>query len=208
MRQPLRARKPRPKTISLKKVFLLVLVVCGLGAAAAWLAAPRAEVAEALTGRIGSGEQAAPADPRPQPGFAGGASVTRILQSVLKLWVEAMVSGDYRSFYLSLAPSWKAKDSPESLRDAYMNLTSYRDVLSQYPGRGKLVLLESAPYDPYEPDKRTKSVRDSVGPESPWLIRGEWRTGKTTLNITLILSEEAGEWKPVGLRLEVYDGTV
>jgi hypothetical protein len=138
-------------------------------------------------------------------GFTSDTSVSKILQNVLKLWVEALTSGDFQNFYQSLAPSWKAKDTPQSLATAYMDLNSYKEVLSQFPGRGKLVLLESAPYDPMTPESAIKSVRDSLGPESPWLIRGEWRSGQTTLNIILLLSQESGEWKPVGLRLEVYE---
>jgi hypothetical protein len=195
----------RRKKVSRKRLFLLVCAVALVGCLTAWLLAPRAEVAEALTGRVGPIQASRGDGPDLSRGYPGDTSVSRILQNVLKLWVDGLVSGDYQGFHQSLASSWKAKDSPSSLATAYMNLSGYKEVLSQFPGRGKLVLLESGPYDPLSPEKGAKSVRDSVGPESPWLIKGEWRTGKTTLNITLLLSLESDEWKPVGLRLEVYD---
>ncbi|MDR2339670.1 MAG: hypothetical protein LBF40_06030 [Deltaproteobacteria bacterium] len=205
MRNNYRNKAPKRKKSGLGGLFLLLLAIAAIGGLVAWFMAPRAETAEALTGKISPVQAQKPETPEVIRGFPGDTSVSRILQSVLKLWVDALLSGDYKEFHSSLAPSWKAKDSPDSLASAYMNLKGYKDVLAQFPGRGKLVLLESGPYDPHSPELGPKSVRDSVGPESPWLIRGEWRTGKTTLNITLLLSLEAEEWKPVGLRLEVYD---
>ncbi|MDR2199454.1 MAG: hypothetical protein LBR53_08385 [Deltaproteobacteria bacterium] len=207
MRQKYSGRTNRGKKISFGKLTLLILILLGLGYLFYRFIAPVVENAEAMTGQVSVVRTEKKDDGSLSLGFSSDTSVSRILQNVLKLWVDALTSGDYRNFHQSLAPSWKAKDTPGSLAQAYMNLAGYKDVLSQFPGRGKLVLLESAPYDPYQSEEAPKSVRDSVGPESPWLIRGEWRTGKTTLNITLLLSLEAGEWKPVGLRLEVYDGS-
>jgi hypothetical protein len=132
--------------------------------------------------------------------------VRKVLQAVMSLWLEALVREDFRRFQSSLSQSWRSQDSPEKLLSSYRPLAVHREALSLFPDRGKLVLLESGPFKEEEraDAQRPRSLRDTLGPESPWLVRGEWRTGKTALHFTLILSLEGGQWRPSGLRVEMY----
>jgi hypothetical protein len=131
--------------------------------------------------------------------------VRTALQGILGLWAEGLLSGDYSKFHESLASEWKAKDSPGAIAEVYRPLEAWREALMSFPSRGKLVLLQSEPYRADLPDRPGAArLRDEIGPESPWLVRGEWRTGKTALNFTLILTAEGGEWRPAGLLVEIF----
>jgi hypothetical protein len=130
--------------------------------------------------------------------------VRTVLQNVLGLWAEGLVSGNFAKFHAAAAADWKAKDTAAGLAAVYRPLEPWRDALRSFPSRGKLVLLQSEPYREEAPEAPAQ-MRENVGPESPWLVRGEWRTGKTALNFTLILTAEAGAWKPAGLLVEIFE---
>ncbi|MDR1081525.1 MAG: hypothetical protein LBQ79_11350 [Deltaproteobacteria bacterium] len=79
-------------------------------------------------------------------------------------------------------------------------------ALRTFPSRGKLELLQSEPCRPDMPDAPgSAQLRENIGPESPWLVRGEWRTGRTALNFTLILAADRGECRPAGLLVEIFE---
>jgi hypothetical protein len=129
-----------------------------------------------------------------------------VLQGVLGLWAEGLISGDFGKFHGALASDWREKDSAGDLAGVYSPLAPWKDALRSFPSRGKLVLLQSEPYRADLPDSPDKAqLRENVGPESPWLVRGEWRTGKTALNFTLILTADSAEWKPAGLLVEIFE---
>jgi hypothetical protein len=133
------------------------------------------------------------------------ASVREVLEKVLSMWIRSLASGDFRTFHSNLATGWKNQDDPSKLAATYRALSNYSEVLSFFPGKGKLVLLESAPYTP-DSERTNSFFSDNLGPESPWLVRGEWRYGgQTTLNFSMILTLDQGDWKPLGLRAEIYD---
>jgi hypothetical protein len=132
--------------------------------------------------------------------------VRTALQGVLGLWAQGLLTGDYARFHAALASDWKAKDGPADIAAVYRPLEAWREALRNFPARGKLVLLQSEPYRADMPDSPgTAQLRENVGPESPWLVRGEWRTGKTALNFTLILAADQGEWRPAGLLVEIFE---
>ncbi|MDR1314182.1 MAG: hypothetical protein LBQ12_10940 [Deltaproteobacteria bacterium] len=195
---PARARK-------LARVAAAVLVAAGCLALAFWFLAPRAERAEAEGAGAAQGAGlASPADSPAKPPKT--APVRSVLQNVLGLWAEGLLSGDYSKFHAALAADWKAKDAPADIAKVYKPLEAWRDALRTFPSRGKLVLLQSEPYRADMPDAPgSAQLRENVGPESPWLVRGEWRTGKTALNFTLILIADRGEWKPAGLLVEIFE---
>jgi hypothetical protein len=133
-------------------------------------------------------------------------SVRSVLQDVLSDWTKALLTGDFREFHRNLSPVWKSQETPEQLASTYRPLSAYKEALERFPRRGKLVILESAPFQPGTHEPSDKAIlRDNLGPESPWLVRGEWRAGRTALNFTLILVLDAADWKPVGLRVEIYE---
>jgi hypothetical protein len=129
-------------------------------------------------------------------------SVRKALEGVMTAWVEGLVAGDFSSFHRLISPSWQAKDDPARLWESYRVLAPYRDDLQFFPTRGKLTLLESRPLSAAPAASAT--VRDSLGPESPWLVAGEWRVGKTALGFTLVMSFEGDQWRPLRLVLEIY----
>jgi hypothetical protein len=132
--------------------------------------------------------------------------VRKVLEEVLGLWSEGLISGDFKRFHAALSPAWKAQDDPKKLASVYAPLSRWKEALRSFPVRGKLVLLQSEPYRADMPEEpKTGSLRENVGPESPWLVRGEWRTGKTALNFTLILTAEGGQWRPAGLLAEIFE---
>jgi hypothetical protein len=132
--------------------------------------------------------------------------VRSLLQKYLGLWAEGLISGDFGKFHRALAPDWKAKDTAAAIAGVYSPLSPWKDALRSFPSRGKLVLLQSEPYRADMPGSPGAArLRENVGPESPWLVRGEWRTGKTALNFTLILTADRGEWKPAGLLVEIFE---
>jgi hypothetical protein len=171
---------------------------------ALWILAPRAERAEAEDAGDGAGERAEPAAPAGRP--PRPAPVRTVLQGVLGLWAEGLLTGSYAKFHESLASDWKAKDAPADIAAVYRPLEAWRDALRTFPSRGKLVLLQSEPYRSDMPDAPgSAQLRENIGPESPWLVRGEWRTGRTALNFTLILAADRGEWRPAGLLVEIFE---
>jgi hypothetical protein len=210
-----RMRRSRPysfkrqKRVSVVKLLVFLAVLGGLLLGLAYfLAPPPAERLSAAAPESAGVElpppAALPASP-PPVSLTGEASAPTLLENTLSLWVNALLTGDYRAFHASLAPAWKAKDDPAKLLSTYKVMANRAEDLKPFPGRGKLVLLESGPYAQASPaGARASVLRDTVGPESPWLIRGEWRNGGTTLNFTLILTLDQGAWKPVGLRVELY----
>jgi hypothetical protein len=122
-------------------------------------------------------------------------------------WVAALDKGDFTDFHQIISASWKQIDDPTKLKAAYWALSPYIDKLKLFPSRGKLVLLESRPYseEGLGVADGVPAIRDSLGPESPWLVRGEWRVNKTALGFTLVLNFENGQWKPTGLGVEIYN---
>jgi hypothetical protein len=199
---------PKKKAKSLKKIFLLTVLILLGGISAIYFLAPRAEEAQALPSpTVHYAQNGTPADiPPASPTPKKEVSVRAILQNVLSLWTEALLSGDFKQFHQSLAPAWKAQDSPQDLLAIYRPLSGHKEALERFPERGKLVLLESSPFtlgQEHRPDNAI--LRENVGPESPWLVRGEWRAGNTTLNFTLILAQDQDTWKPVGLQVEIYE---
>lgn len=133
------------------------------------------------------------------------ASVRPILERTLGLWAQALSSGDYSRFYETLSAGWREKDDVAGLAQAYQPLYPYRNLLEYFPRRGKLVVLESRPLAEAAADKASlAAIRDTLGPETPWLARGEWRTGRSALAFNLNLVWETGEWRLAGLRVEVY----
>jgi hypothetical protein len=137
----------------------------------------------------------------------GETSVRRILDVVMTSWVSALVVGNFTDFHALLAGSWQQKDSPAQLKSAYGVLSPYKDNLELFPSRGKLVLLESRPYAQAGQDAAEgyPNIRDTIGPESPWLVRGEWRVNKTALGFTLVLDLEDARWRPSHLRVEIFN---
>jgi hypothetical protein len=137
----------------------------------------------------------------------GDSSVRRILENVMTAWVSALVKGNFTQFHQMLSSSWQQKDDPASLKASFDLMVPYKENLKLFPTRGKLVLLESRPFTTMEGldvAEGTPSIRDNPGPESPWLVRGEWRVNKTALGFTLVLNHENGQWLPTGLRVEIY----
>ncbi|MDR2367392.1 MAG: hypothetical protein LBF58_04665 [Deltaproteobacteria bacterium] len=171
---------------------------------------PRAPVGEAmdageagLDAAGGAGEAAVPA----LAGTAGESSIRQILENVMASWVSALVKGDFSDFHKIISSSWQQKDSPAQLKTSYGVLSPYIDGLKLFPSRGKLVLLESRPFslEGEEVADGVPGIRDNLGPESPWLVRGEWRVNKTALGFTLVLSLENGQWLPTGLKVEIFN---
>jgi hypothetical protein len=207
MRKHVRTYSFRKKPLSYKRLFLMSLCLLAGLVLLGYFLAPKAPEAVALPTkerpRLANVQSTAATKENITP---QDLSVRSILEDVLSLWTKALLTGDYKEFHKSLATPWKAQDSPEKLASTYKSLSEYKDSLERFPGRGKLVLLESAPFKPGTHESpETAVLRENVGPESPWLVRGEWRTGKTALNFTLILSLDSAEWKPVGLRVEIYE---
>ncbi|MDR2142717.1 MAG: hypothetical protein LBR11_13225 [Deltaproteobacteria bacterium] len=128
-------------------------------------------------------------------------SARPVLEGVLGLWAAALASGDYAKFHQSLAAGWRKRDTPQTLAQAYQPLYPYRELLESFPRRGKLVVLESRPLGE---TAAGPVFRDTLGPESPWQVRVEWRTGRSALGFNLNLVWEANQWRPAGLRVEVY----
>jgi hypothetical protein len=135
-------------------------------------------------------------------GLPPDVSVRKALEIVLTAWVEGLVSGDFTRFHRSLSESWRIKDGPADLLAAYRILAPYKENLRLFPVRGKLTLRESNAMS--GPSLETAAVKDNLGPETPWVVRGEWRVDKTALGFTLVLSFEEGHWRPAGLRVEIY----
>jgi hypothetical protein len=132
--------------------------------------------------------------------------VRTVLQNVLGLWADGLLSGNYAKFHEILASDWKSKDKPADIAAVYKPLEAWKEALRTFPSRGKLVLLQSEPYRADMPETPgAAQLRENVGPESPWLVRGEWRTGKTALNFTLILMADREEWRPAGLLVEIFE---
>jgi hypothetical protein len=136
--------------------------------------------------------------------FSSDGSVRKILEIVLKIWIDSIISNDFTLFHQIISSPWQNQDSPQKLAESFKNLITYRSYLEYFPERGKLVLLASRPF---EANNETGEIiiRDNIGPESPWLVKGEWRSGKTTLGFTLILSLENAKWRPSGLSVEMYE---
>ncbi|MDR1657788.1 MAG: hypothetical protein LBT47_09590 [Deltaproteobacteria bacterium] len=130
--------------------------------------------------------------------------VRKVLGDVMTLWVDALVKGDFTEFHRNLSFPWRQKDDPASLKKAFEILTPYKESLTLFPNRGKLVLLESRPYTVSEPAAGANLIRDNIGPQSPWLVRGEWRVNKTALGFNLVLIYEEGQWRPSSLRVEIF----
>ncbi|MDR2443818.1 MAG: hypothetical protein LBE31_09915 [Deltaproteobacteria bacterium] len=130
-------------------------------------------------------------------------SVRKVLENVMTLWVDALVSSDFTAFHQNLASSWRNSDTPAGLKESFSVLVPYKESLTLFPTRGKLVLLESRPFNDSPPAGEIL-IRDNLGPESPWQVRGEWRVNKTALGFTLVLSLEDGIWRTSGLRVEIY----
>jgi hypothetical protein len=137
---------------------------------------------------------------------AGEVAVRKVLENVMALWVDALVNDDFAMFHSALSRAWRQQDSPALLNEAYGVLASHKDSLGLFPSRGKLVLLESRPYQEAAAanSEEVAPIRDTLGPESPWLVRGEWRFNKTALGFTLVLTFEEGQWRPLSLRVEIY----
>jgi hypothetical protein len=133
----------------------------------------------------------------------GDVAVRKVLENVMTLWVDALVNADFTVFHQNLSSSWREKDNPVSLKEAFSILAPYKESLTLFPTRGKLVLLESRPFTD-SPLEGEIFIRDNIGPESPWLVRGEWRVNKTALGFTLVLSFEGERWLPSGLRVEIF----
>ncbi|MDR1577261.1 MAG: hypothetical protein LBT86_03375 [Deltaproteobacteria bacterium] len=132
-------------------------------------------------------------------------SLRPVLEKILGLWGQGLASGDYRPFHSVLSSGWRNQDSPQQLAQAYQPLYPHRDLMEFFPRRGKLVVLESRPLaEASAPNSPLTAIRDTLGPESPWLARGEWRTGRSALGFSLNLVWEDNQWRPVGLRLEAY----
>ncbi|MDR0622672.1 MAG: hypothetical protein LBJ61_12510 [Deltaproteobacteria bacterium] len=153
--------------------------------------------------QAGTGSAASPAVPR----LGVESSVRQILDSVMGLWLAALAKGDFTEFHQMISTSWQQKDSPSQLKASYGVLAPYIENLKLFPSRGKLVLLESKPFssEGQEVADSVPSIRDSLGPESPWLVKGEWRVNKTALGFTLVLSLENGQWRPTGLKVEIFN---
>jgi hypothetical protein len=206
-------RKPwrRFKLIALGLLIALAVVVL-----AGLFLAPKAPEAKAVP-TAGETPRLLRVEERPQAGLSESlnptvaslsedVSVRSVLEEVLSDWTRALLTGDFREFHKNLSPVWKSQDSPEKLASAYKPLAAYKEALERFPARGKLVILESAPFQPGTHEPSDKAIlRDNLGPESPWLVRGEWRAGRTALNFTLILVLDSPDWKPVGLRVEIYE---
>ncbi|MDR1309350.1 MAG: hypothetical protein LBL95_05570 [Deltaproteobacteria bacterium] len=137
---------------------------------------------------------------------AGDSSVRRILENVMASWVAALVKEDFSQFHQTLYSAWRQKDDPARLKASYGVLAPFRENLKLFPSRGKLVLLESRPFTAEGLDvaEGSPSIRDNIGPETPWLVRGEWRVNKTALGFTLVLNLEDGQWRPSGLKVEIF----
>jgi hypothetical protein len=131
-------------------------------------------------------------------------SVRRVLEHVLSLWVQSLVSEDFTAFHQSLSSSWKQKNTAEQLKQFYEALVPYKTKLELFPVRGKLVLLESRPFEESERGVTPVVIRDNLGPQHPWLVRGEWRAGRTALGFTLVLSYEEGQWLASGLQVNIF----
>ncbi|MDR2302732.1 MAG: hypothetical protein LBF38_11915 [Deltaproteobacteria bacterium] len=159
--------------------------------------APAGEAA-AETARAGAG---------PEGPVVTESSVRQILGNVMAAWVTALDKGDFSQFHQMISASWQQKDSPTQLKATFGVLSPYLENLRLFPSRGKLVLLESRPFsmEGQEAGASYQRVRDNLGPESPWLVRGEWRVNKTALSFTLVLNLEAGQWKPTGLKVEIFN---
>ncbi|MDR3204251.1 MAG: hypothetical protein LBV23_05865 [Deltaproteobacteria bacterium] len=148
-----------------------------------------------------------PNTPTPRLDAAQEASVRKVLENVMTLWVASLVTGDFRAFHETLSQAWQRKDDPASLSLAFSVLSSYKESLKPFPTRGKLVLIQSRPFGEngeFGPDDKAV-IRDSLGPESPWLIMGEWRAGSMVMGFTLVLSFETDKWRPSGLKVEIFE---
>ncbi|MDR2387548.1 MAG: hypothetical protein LBE80_08205 [Deltaproteobacteria bacterium] len=136
----------------------------------------------------------------------GESSVRQILDNVMAAWVSALDKGDFSQFHQMISASWQQKDSPAQLKATFVVLSPYLENLRLFPSRGKLVLLESRPFamEGLDGADGMPWLRDNLGPESPWLVKGEWRVNKTALGFTLVLSLENGQWKPTGLMVKMF----
>jgi hypothetical protein len=132
-------------------------------------------------------------------------SLRPVLEKILGLWGQALATGDFRQFHKILAQDWREREEPRELAQAFQPLYPHKDIMELFPRRGKLVVLESRPIaEAISPNPAPPIIRDTLGPESPWLARGEWRTGRSALGFNLNLVWEENQWRPVGLRLAVY----
>ncbi|MDR0354597.1 MAG: hypothetical protein LBJ64_02520 [Deltaproteobacteria bacterium] len=145
--------------------------------------------------------------PPVQEASVGESSVRKILDRVLTSWVAALVKEDFSEFHQILSYSWQLKDSPAQLLTSFSALLPFKENLMLFPSRGKLVLLESRQYtvEGLNVAEGVSYIRDNVGPESPWMVRGEWRVNKTALGFTLVLNLEDGQWRPSGLGVEIFN---
>ncbi|MDR1084548.1 MAG: hypothetical protein LBP22_06720 [Deltaproteobacteria bacterium] len=137
----------------------------------------------------------------------GIVSVRQVLEKVLGLWSSALSSGSYNQFYSIISSEWQKQDTPQRLAQAYGPLRPHKDLMEFFPRRGKLVVLQSGPLESGQ-SQSPAVIRDTLGPESPWLVRGEWRTGRSALGFSLNLVWESGQWKPAGLRVEVFKSEI
>jgi hypothetical protein len=204
------ARAARPKRekrrLRAGRIFFAGLVFAAVFGAAARFLAPEAPEAKALP-NVGRAVSENVGIAAAEAGAPKEVSVRQIAEEVLSSWARALLTGDFGEFHGSLAGVWKSQDSPDKLAGVYGSLFGYRESLERFPGRGKLVLLESAPFDG-RGSGENGILRENVGPESPWLVRGEWRTGNTALNFALVLTLDDRVWKPAGLRVEIYERRV
>ncbi|MDR3135229.1 MAG: hypothetical protein LBU69_03955 [Deltaproteobacteria bacterium] len=143
----------------------------------------------------------------PQNPAIGDSSVRKVLDSVMASWVTALVKDDFTGFHAIISSLWQRKDSPAQLKASYGVLAPFKESLKLFPSRGKLVLLESRPFstESLGVADGIPGIRDNLGPESPWLVRGEWRVNKTALGFTLVLNLENGQWRPIGLNVEIFN---
>ncbi|MDR0549522.1 MAG: hypothetical protein LBI10_08985 [Deltaproteobacteria bacterium] len=183
-------------------VYLLILALVIFGIKFFWFR-PAGPV---LNGDLGGPPlTTAEAALEPAPLAAGQVSARPVLERTLGLWARALSSGDYSQFHQILSSGWREQDDPKRLAAAYQPLYPHRELMEFFPRRGKLVVLESRPLTETENSKnKTLAIRDTLGPESPWLVRGEWRKGRSALGFNLNLVWEADEWRPAGLVVEVY----
>ncbi|MDR1870888.1 MAG: hypothetical protein LBS60_02995 [Deltaproteobacteria bacterium] len=153
----------------------------------------------------------APATPAPVATAAGDpaeplpiaeVSVRPLLEKILGVWGEALASGDFTQFHRLLSAGWRANDDPKTLALAYQSLYPYRELMETFPRRGKLVVIESRPLN--APANSQKALRDTLGPESPWLVRVEWRSGRAALGFNINFVWEDRQWRPVGLTAQAY----
>ncbi|MDR1394762.1 MAG: hypothetical protein LBK52_01140 [Deltaproteobacteria bacterium] len=143
--------------------------------------------------------------PPQEPGEpAAKVSARQVLEKVLSVWGSCLARGNYTQFHALISAQWQSQDTVQQLARAYQPLEEHRTLMEMFPRRGKLVVLESRPLTVPAGTEETVFIRDTLGPESPWLVRGEWRTGRSALGFALNLVWESNQWRPAGLRVEVY----